>query len=110
MAQTKEERNRVSKEYRAKNIAKVREWDRKKYLKNKENILLRAQKYKTDNPDIIKEGAKKARAKARESLKDYLVIDALVKQGFPKGAITPELIELKRITIKTKRLCRQLKA
>ena len=48
--------------------------------------------------------------KAIAELKDRYLIKLLKKQGFKKDQITRELIELKRITLKTKRLCLQLKS
>ena len=43
-----------------------------------------------------------------ENLGNAYVKQRLRTQGFKNEQITPELIELKRITLKTTRLCRQL--
>lgn len=53
----------------------------------------------------------RARAKKNWSESDKRMIDLLQKQyDIHKDLITPELIELKRITLKTTRLCLQLKS
>ena len=49
------------------------------------------------------------RKKHISNLHDWYIKDLLKLTGFKPEQITPELIELKRITIKTERLCKQLK-
>ena len=87
---TKEERREYSIKYRAENAEKIK---------------AKKAKYRAENAEKIK--AKYA--KRRDDLKDPYVKDTLRAQGFKNEQITPELIELKRITLKTKRLCLQLK-
>ena len=90
MAMTKEERREYDRKYRLENAEKIKTHNTKYRAKNAENI-------KTSN------------AKATSSLASHYVKRILVSQGFKNEQITPELIELKRITLKTSRLCRQLK-
>ena len=72
---------------------------------NAEKIKTHNAKYRAKNAENIKT----SNAKATSSLARHYVKRILVSQGFPKERITPELIELKRITLKTSRLCRRLK-
>ena len=87
---TKEEKREYMRKWRAENAEKIKTHNTKYRAKNAENI-------KTSN------------AKATSSLASHYVKRILVSQGFKNEQITPELIELKRITLKTTRLCRQLK-
>ena len=73
--------------------------------KNTEKEKIRCAKYRVEN----KEKIKLRYVKDRALLSDSYIRRALVVQGFKNEQITPELIELKRITLKTKRLCLQLK-
>ena len=90
MAKTKEEKAEYMRKWRAENAEKIKTYNAKYRAKNVENI-------KTSN------------AKATSSLVSHYVKRTLVSQGFKNEQITPELIELKRITLKTSRLCRRLK-
>ncbi len=47
--------------------------------------------------------------KETETYKKCLIVSNMIRDGIPKEVITPELIELKRIIIKTKILCKTLK-
>ena len=100
MAKTKEEKAEYMRKYRAENPEKV-----------KATRVKRA-KYRAENAEwsaFFAEKERARRAKNITELKDVYVEETLRRQGFPKESITPELIELKRITLKTTRLCRQLK-
>ena len=90
MAMTKEERS---------------EYMRKYYAANKEILKAHSVKWNAENPEKVK--ARSTRSVA--DLKESYIKSKLRQQGFPNESITPELIELKRITLKTSRLCRQLK-
>ena len=100
------------------------EYNRKYYIDNKEKIKAHSVKWNAENPEKVKAGDAKHYAKkyaenpekfkARSTrsvadLKESYIKSKLRQQGFPNESITPELIELKRITLKTTRLCRQLK-
>ena len=105
MAKTKEEKAEYMRKYRAENPEKIKAYRAKGFAKNAEKNKARFNKWRAENPE--KNKAKKA--KAVLSLARHYVKGILVAQGFQKESITPELIELKRITLKTSRLCRQLK-
>ena len=105
MAKTKEEKAEDMRKYRAENPEKIKAYRAKWQAENAEKNKARFTKWRAENPE--KDKAKKA--KEVLSLARYYVKGVLVAQGFPKESITPELIELKRITLKTSRLCRQLK-
>ena len=57
-------------------------------------------KYREANADKIKNNAKKSIL----TIDDRYAKSLLKLNGFPKESITPELIEVKRIILKTKRL------
>lgn len=72
-------------------------------IKNKKKSALK-QRSKVNRPKLrVYENSRTS------ALPDSNIRNRLREQGFPKEAITPELIELKRNIIKTTRLCRQLK-
>lgn len=99
---TKEERKAYNKSYREKNIDKIKQQSKEYSILNIEKIRL---KEKNRNKDTVREREKRYVNEAN----DLYIKKRLKSQGFPKESITPELIELKRITLKTTRLCRQLK-
>lgn len=105
MAKTKEERREYNRKYRAENLEKIKANQAKYCAENPEKIKASRAKWFAKNAE--KEKAR--RAKSIAELKDVYVEETLRIQGFKKEQITPELIELKRITLKTSRLCRQLK-
>ena len=120
MAMTKEERREYSIKYRAENAEKIKAKKAKYRAENAEKAKAGEAKYRAENAEKEKarfrkyraENAEKIKAKnakRRDDLKDPYVKDTLRAQGFKNEQITPELIELKRITLKTTRLCRQLK-
>ena len=97
---TKEENREYHRKYRAENPEKIKA------------IRAKSAKYRAENAEwsaFFAEKERARRAKNIAELKDVYVEEKLRQQGFPKESITPELIELKRITLKTTRLCRQLK-
>ena len=93
----------------------------KKYFKeNKEVISENHKKFIAKNPECDRKYKKKYRLihsdierdyfkKSVEKLKDFYIKRNLKSKGFTKEQITPELIEVQRIIIKTKRLCKTLK-
>ena len=89
----KEKHTLYSIEYRKKHPEKSNNSNKKYRENNKEKLNIKSKKYST----IV-----------RNELADSYVKLQLTAQGFLKDQITPELIELKRIMLKTKRLCQQL--
>ncbi len=85
MAQNRKE---YFQEYNRKNAEKVKERRRLYEIENREHSIERSKNY-------------------RKELTDFYIIDLLKQQGFTKEQIELQtgLIELKRITLKTKRLC-----
>jgi len=76
------------------NKDRISEWHKQNYSLNKESLILNS---KLKQKQYI------------ENLNDVYVKNLLKNLGFKSEQITPELIELKRITLKTERLCLQLK-
>ena len=120
MVRTKDERRDYMRKYRAENPEKIKSKKAKYRAENAEKIKSYRAKWGAENPEKIKaskaewfaknaEKEKARRAKSIAELKDGYVEERLRSQGFKSEQITPELIELKRITLKTTRLCRQLK-
>lgn len=85
--------------YRNNNLEKLRELARKWHKNNFEKSKLNASIYRLNNSEKIKE--------VRELLPDSYIKTVLKKQNYPQELINnPEFIEVKRLIIKTKRLCR----
>ena len=91
--------------YYKENTERVKAASAKYVAKNTEKEKIRCAKYRVENKEKIKLRSDKDTA----LLSDSYIRRALVVQGFKNEQLTPELIELKRITLKTKRLCLQLK-
>ena len=135
MAWTKEERAEYNRKWRAENAEKIKEQKAKYNKENSEKRKASLKAWQKSNPEKLKEiqarcysknkesirevqkiwqKANPDKLKARESRRRENLSNSYVKKvlrfaGFPKESITLELIELKRITLKTSRLCRQLK-
>ena len=135
MAMTKEEREEYNSKYYTENSEKIKARIAKYCTENSEKVKIRkalyyeenmervkaaSAKYVAENPEKEKIRCAKYRVENKEKIKlrsvkditllsDSYIRRALVVQGFKNEQITPELIELKRITLKTTRLCRQLK-
>ena len=112
---TKEENREYMRKWRAENAEKIKTHNAKYHAKNSEKIKAKSAKWAKENPEKVKEIKANYRAKNAEKLKTYnakailslarhYVKGILVVQGFPKESITKELIEVKRLIIKTKRL------
>ena len=93
--------------------------NKKRYDANPELAKAKSKAWYDANPDLAKQISKKYRQyntekvkaaakKVNEDLHDWILKQHLKSQGFPPEAITQELIEVKRIIIKTKRLCKTL--
>lgn len=123
---TEERRNKKllqQKEWRRKNKKKISSSQRSFYLNNKEKIKKWHQKNYKEKKECIVVNRKpyqsstryKALSKFRKKtgineLKDFYVKDKLRRLGFTNEQLDalPELIEIQRITIKFKRLCKTL--
>ena len=81
--------------------------EREAAYKQRRRELYDAEKEK--DIEAFRERHRASMRKGIASLSDGYIKDQLRGQGFKNEQITPELIELKRITLKTTRLCRQLK-
>ena len=102
-------------------IKKRKEGTLKKYpsaYKKRERtdaIRDRERKYRINNPrkrDRTTETYKKHQQKRRDELRKSYIVNQLEGKGFSREYIysNPELIEVQRILIKTKRLCKTLKS
>jgi len=96
------------KDYKSKNKDKVSEWRKKCVAKNPDLYKSHRKKYTEKNHSLILKRSKDCAIIAKNELKDSYIKSDLVKLGFKKEQITKELIELKRVIIKTKRLCKIL--
>lgn len=112
------------KEYLLHNKEKVSNARKNYRINNKDKIAERDFNYRNDNKNVLRIKKKLYGEKNKESislknkikfrfncdnLTDMYIKNCLVRIGFERKNITPELIELKRITLKTERLCLQLK-
>jgi hypothetical protein len=90
-----------------------KEYSKRDYVKERVKKHYDSQEYKEIRMKYLETDAGKlSRKKANENWlnSDKRMLELLNKQfGIDKKLITPELIELKRITLKTTRLCQQLK-
>ena len=92
--------------YQLKNKEKVKVWLNTYRLKNLQKVQAAKKRCILKNPEKYKIIQKKSRIKVIAELKDCYIKDKLVRQGFPPNSITSELIEVKRLIIKTQRLCK----
>lgn len=75
--------------------------------KNKESIYLKNKKWKDLNIEKVREQSRIKNNNNTKNINDCYVKNIILKpKGFTKEQITPELIEVQRIIIKTKRLCK----
>jgi hypothetical protein len=91
-----------------------KEYSKRDYVKERIKKHTESQEYKETLKKYLETDAGKlSRKKANENWlnSDKRMLELLNNQfGIDKKLITPELIELKRITLKTTRLCQQLKS
>ena len=111
---------KIQREYQANNVEKIKA-QRKEYnssvaeIRREKEAAYRQRRrelYDAKKAKDIGAFRERQRASMRKriaSLSDGYIKERLTKQGFKNEQITPELIELKRITLKTTRLCHQLK-
>lgn len=96
------------KEYRISNLDIVKNRGKLYYENNKEKLLIHFKEYRKNNPEKMKQLSKKDYEKSSENLTDRYIRN-LIKRHHPLIKEFPqEIIELKRIIIKTHRLCQQL--
>ena len=112
-----------NKKYVSENLDLFREYSKKYRLENPEKIKDRQTKYRNENRDLLRskyaeQGKKyrlkypeKAKLKQKrhiENLNDCIINKALKRTGFSANDIkeNPELIEIRKLIIKTKRLCK----
>ena len=93
-----------AKKYQQENKIRLAERDKKYYQENKIKIAKHNKKYKEKNKIKIAKYYKKYFQEIKENLNGQYLKILLEKQGFSKEQMTPEIIELKLILIKTKRL------
>jgi hypothetical protein len=79
---------------------KRREANREYYKKTREKQKERVKEWRGKNPEKVKDYGRSIGHKVI----DIYVKTNLIAKGFPKETITPELIEVQRLIIKTKRL------
>jgi hypothetical protein len=88
----------------------IKEAQKKYYslTKNKEKIKKRKQRNYFDNKEIFKMHSKINQKKQVKNLDTCYIKSQLMKRGFSKEIINqyPELIKIKQLIIKTKRLCK----
>ena len=107
------------KEYRENNTEKLKEYLREYRKNNPEKEKERKRKWRENNPEKIKEYKKdyyknnteKEKERSREyceNLHPSYVKHNLKQLGYTEEEITPELIEVKKETLKTKRLIKTI--
>ena len=111
---------KIQRDYQTNNVEKLKA-KRKEYTlstteirrekeaayKQRRRELYEAEKAK--DIEALRERNRAIMRKGIASLSDGYIKELLRQQGFKNEQISSELIELKRITLKTTRLCRQLK-
>ena len=79
------------------------------YKENKEKISEQRKQFYKENKEKLLEYQKQYSTELRYDLHPSYIKQRLKSQGFKSEQITEELIQLKTITLKTQRLCNQLK-
>jgi len=107
--ENKEKLAKKAKKYALDNPEKSSIASNKHYKKNKIKLDDRTKLFRINNPERALEIARKSKTKMKDSLSDSYVKSIIVgtNKGMSRLDIPKELIELKRIIIKTERLCRQ---
>ena len=107
----------IQKNYRLNNPEKVKEMTKNWYLNNPEKFKEKQKNYLLNNTEKNKENCKnwylnniekikESNKKVVNELRKGYLIKRLKGKGFKKEQITPELLELQKIIIKTIRLCK----
>jgi len=104
----KKELSDRKKEYRLANLDAMRSKSNNYYKNNKEKSLDTNKQYRKNNPEKMKELAKKDYQRSSQNLTDRYVRNIIKKHHPLLKEFPQEIIELKRIIIKTYRLCQQL--
>jgi len=100
-----EHQKKYQEKNKEKNKEKIKEHNKRYRKENKEKI----KQYQKENKEKLNEQVKQYHSNIREKLDPIYIKILLKNQGFKAEQITDELIQLKTITIKTQRLCNQLK-
>lgn len=98
--ENREKVNETRRKFREKNREKIKKWYKLWANNNAEKLREKKKQWADNNAEKLRELSKKK----REILLGTYVKSRLRRNGFPKEAITPELIEVQRLIIKTKRL------
>lgn len=96
------------KEYRLANLEVMRAKSNNYYKNNKQKSLEKNKDYRKNNPEKMRELAKKDYERSSQNLTDRYVRNIMKRHYGSLKEIPQEIIELKRIIIKTHRLCQQL--
>jgi hypothetical protein len=104
----KKEISNIKKEYRLANLDAMRSKSNNYYKNNKEKSLDANKQYRKNNPEKMKELAKKDYERSSQNLTDRYIRNIMKRHYGSVKEIPQEIIELKRIIIKTYRLCQQL--
>ena len=91
------------------NKEKISEKRKQYYIENKEKLDERTKQFYKENKEKLLEYQKQYSTELRYDLHPSYIKQRLKSQGFKSEQITEELIQLKTITLKTQRLCNQLK-
>ena len=104
----KKEISNRKKKYRKNNLDAITTRFKTYYENNKEKTLNYNKEYRKNNPEKIREIFKKDYQKSSENLTDRYIRNIMKRHYGSVKEIPQEIIELKRIIIKTHRLCQQL--
>ena len=104
----KKEISNKRKEYRKNNLDTVARKNKMYYENNKEKTLNHNKEYRKNNPEKTKQAAKRDYDRSSNNLTDRYVRNIIKRHYGTVKEIPQEIIELKRIIIKTYRLCQQL--
>ena len=92
--------------YTKENIEKIAISRRNSYYKNRDERLEKRKKWYEENKEYSKDKIRKRNKINIDKLNCVYIKKRLKDKGFTKEQITPELIEVQKIIIKTKRLCK----
>lgn len=104
--QNKEAFNKNHRIWVENNKVKSDQIKRKWRVNNSEKVKIIEKNWRKNNPEKVKNYNTIQRRKERDNCSNYYISKLLVEQGFCKKDITAELMEVKKLIIKTKRLCK----
>ena len=104
----KDRLSKYRKEYRIRNKHEIRLYQKIYRKDHHETIIAKQRKYRDDNWEQYSLSLKMDSKSRRDRLDDSYVLSVICQRTRLKPSdIPPELIEVKRLIIKTKRLCKQ---